>query len=248
MHHPTPTRIFNLAALCAVALVASACGAQAQIANSTEAQRSQTMTDSSNTTPSAAADPSTSGTQLASAVFAGGCFWCVEAVFEQIDGVHEVISGYAGGASDTANYSAVSSGRTRHAEAVKITYDPAKVSYEQLLEIHFKTHDPTTLNRQGNDVGTQYRSTIFYADENEKQMAQAFIDKLNASGHYPNPVVTTLEPLDEFYPAEAYHQDYVCHNPNNGYVQAVSLPKIEKTRKLFKDMLKPKEEISKWLP
>jgi peptide methionine sulfoxide reductase msrA/msrB len=175
----------------------------------------------------------------AEAVFAGGCFWCVEAVFEQIKGVSDVISGYAGGAANTANYETVSTGSTGHAESVKIVYDPDKVSYEQLLRIHFATHDPTSLNRQGNDIGTQYRSAIFYANDEQKQIAQAFIEDMKAAKAFAKPIVTTLEPLKGFYPAEAYHQDFVCRNPNQPYVQSVALPHVEEVRKKFKDMIKP---------
>lgn len=174
----------------------------------------------------------------AEAVFAGGCFWCVEAVFEEIDGVYEVISGYSGGEEKTANYEAVCSGTTGHAESVKIVYDPEKVSFEQLLKIHFATHDPTTLNQQGHDVGTQYRSTIFCASDEQKEIAKAFIADLTDSKTFSKPIVTTLEPLKKFYPAETVHQNFVCLNPNYGYVRAVAMPKVEKVREKFKDMLK----------
>jgi len=177
-------------------------------------------------------------TQTAELVIAGGCFWCVEAVFRELDGVLDVISGYAGGDAATANYQAVCSGDTGHAEAVKIIYDPKKVTYDQLLKVHFATHDPTTLNRQGNDVGTQYRSTIFYANDQEKQLAQAFISDLNDSKAFKKPIVTTLEPLKGFYPAEAYHQNFVCRNPHQGYVAGIALPKVEKVREKFKDLIK----------
>jgi len=170
----------------------------------------------------------------ATAVFAGGCFWCVEAVFEELEGVEEVISGYAGGSKDTADYKAVSTGKTGHAEAVKIIYDPSKITYEDLLRVHFATHDPTTKNRQGADVGPQYRSAIFYANDREKALAGAFID---------DPIVTTLEPLEGFYEAEQYHQNFVCNNPNQGYVRAVALPKVEKVRKQFKDKLKDESPL-----
>ena len=178
-------------------------------------------------------------TKVAQAVIAGGCFWCVEAVFEELDGVHDVISGYAGGDKATANYDAVSSGGTKHAEAVQIIYDPKKVTYEQLLKVHFATHDPTTKDRQGNDVGPQYRSAIFYANDQEKQLAEAFIADVNESKTFKSPIVTTLEPLTEFYPAESYHQNYVCRNPMQGYVRGVATPKVDKVREKFKDMLKP---------
>ena len=174
----------------------------------------------------------------ATAVFAGGCFWCVEAVFEELDGVIEAISGYAGGSKDTANYEDVCTGTTGHAEAVQIVYDPSRVRYEDLLRVHFATHDPTTLNRQGADVGTQYRSAIFYGNAEEKQLAEAFLADLREQKVFSKPVVTTLEPLTQFYPAESYHQDYVCRNPMQGYVRAVALPKVEKVRKQFKDALK----------
>ncbi len=174
----------------------------------------------------------------AEAVFAGGCFWCVEAVFEELDGVIEVVSGYAGGARETANYEAVCTGKTGHAEAVKIVYDPSKIDFATLLHVHFATHDPTTLNRQGNDSGPQYRSAIFYASDEEKRVAEAYIKELTDKKAFPKPIVTTLEPLKEFYPAEAYHQNYACNNPFNGYIKAVAMPKVDKVREKFKDRLK----------
>jgi peptide methionine sulfoxide reductase msrA/msrB len=188
----------------------------------------------------AAGDQAKTG-QRAEAVFAGGCFWCVEAVFRQLDGVIDVTSGYAGGAADTANYETVSTGRTGHAESVRITYDPRKISYEKLLQVHFATHDPTTLNRQGNDVGTQYRSAIFYANDEQKQLAEAMIADLNAAKVYHHPIVTSLEPLKGFYPAEAHHQNYCALNPHQPYVRAVAMPKVAKVRAKFKDLLKPAE-------
>ena len=184
-------------------------------------------------------------TALAAAVFAGGCFWCVEAVFEELDGVQDAVSGYAGGSPETANYEAVCSGTTGHAESVKILYDPKKITFRKLLEVHFATHDPTSLNRQGNDVGTQYRSTIFYANEAEKKIAQDYISELNNKHVYDKPIVTTLEPLKAFYPAETYHQNYVCQNPNQGYVRAVALPKVDKVRHKFADDLKEKSPLEK---
>lgn len=195
-------------------------------------------------------DPGSAGGNLAEAVFAGGCFWCVEAVFEELEGVKEVISGYAGGTKETADYKTVCGGKTGHAEAVKIIYDPDKISYEELLKVHFAMHDPTTLNRQGADVGPQYRSAIFYANEQEKEIAKAFIEDLNNAKVYDKPIVTTLEPLTgspgkEFYPAEAYHQNYVCTNPNQGYVRSAALPKVAKVREKFKSMLKEKSPLEK---
>jgi peptide methionine sulfoxide reductase msrA/msrB len=192
-----------------------------------------------------AAAGSSGGAERATAVFAGGCFWCVEAVFEELDGVIEAVSGYAGGTQETANYKAVCSGDTGHAEAVQIVYDPRKISYEELLEVHFATHDPTTLNRQGNDVGPQYRSAIFYADEREKELARAFLDDVAEAKVYDRPVVTTLEPLTEFYPAETYHQNYVCENPSQPYVRGVALPKVKKVREKFADKLKAKSPLAR---
>lgn len=184
-------------------------------------------------------------TVLAAAVFAGGCFWCVEAVFEELDGVKDAVSGYAGGAQETANYEAVCTGTTGHAEAVKIIYDPSKISYRKLLEVHFATHDPTSLNRQGNDSGTQYRSAIFYANDEQKKIAQDYIAELTQKHAFGKPIVTTLEPLKGFYPAETYHQNYVCNNPHQGYVQFVAMPKVEKVREKFADSLKEKSPIDR---
>jgi peptide-methionine (S)-S-oxide reductase len=179
------------------------------------------------------------------AVFAGGCFWCTEVVFQQILGISDITSGYSGGAADTANYERVSEGDTGHAESIKITYDPSKITYGQLLMIFFSTHNPTTLNRQGNDVGTQYRSTIFYANADEKKVAEAYIQQLTEAKAFPDPIVTTLEPLKAFYPAEAYHQNYACQNPNNPYIAHIALPKVEKVRDKFKDLLKTTTQPSR---
>jgi len=173
------------------------------------------------------------------AVLAGGCFWCTEAVFEQLEGVKKVVSGYAGGTAETAKYEIVSTGKTDHAEAVRITYDPSKITYGQLLKVFFSVaHDPTQLNRQGPDWGPQYRSTIFYADEEQKRVAEAYIDQLTAAGVFSKPIVTTLEPLGEFYPAEDYHQDFCRRNPDHGYVVINALPKIEKVRTKFPGLVK----------
>lgn len=174
----------------------------------------------------------------AEAVFAGGCFWCVEAVFEELEGVIDAISGYAGGTAETANYEAVCSATTDHAEAVQIVYDPARISFDELLEVHFATHDPTTKNQQGADIGPQYRSAIFYANEQEQALAKAFIADLTDANTFPRPIATTLEPLTVFYPAEDHHQNFVCNNPNQGYVRGAALPKVAKVRALFADKLK----------
>jgi peptide-methionine (S)-S-oxide reductase len=173
------------------------------------------------------------------AVFAGGCFWCVEAVFQPLAGVESVVSGYAGGTAETASYELVSTGQTKHAEVVGITYDPAVISYAQLLRVFFTTHDPTTLNRQGPDRGPQYRSAIFYGSDDEKRVAEAYIAQLNEAEVFKSPIVTTLEALADsaFYPAEAYHQDFVRRNPNHPYVRQWALPKVDKVRTKFGDLL-----------
>ncbi len=180
--------------------------------------------------------------EVAVAHFAGGCFWCVEGVFEQLQGVFDVTSGYSGGfvspEVQPVTYKQVTTGATGHAEAVRIVYDPKVISYDALLEVHFATHDPTTLNRQGADVGTHYRSAIFYANEQEKQAAQAFIDGLEKKGEFRDPIVTTLEPLNGFQVAEDYHQNYAELNPDQPYICNVALPKIEKVRKKFPQKIK----------
>jgi methionine-S-sulfoxide reductase len=172
------------------------------------------------------------------ATLAGGCFWCTEAAFEQLDGVLDVTSGYTGGSPEMANYRAVCGGDTGHAEAIRITYDPAIIGYEQLLDVFFDAHDPTQLNRQGNDVGTQYRSAIFYANEEEKRVAETKIRQLTEKPAFQRPIVTTLEPLGDFYPAEDYHQDYARLNPDQSYIQAVSVPKVCKVREKHAGLLR----------
>ncbi len=176
--------------------------------------------------------------QLQTAVFGAGCFWCVEAVFQELKGVKSVESGYPG--SDYANptYKEVSSGKTGHAEVARIVYDANIVSFETLLSVFFKTHDPTTLNYQGADHGTQYRSAIFYTTESQKLSAQKIIKSLNQEKAYPNPIVTELEPLTTFWVAENYHQDYYSNNPKQGYCSYVIQPKMEKFRKVFGAYLK----------
>ncbi|HKK56739.1 peptide-methionine (S)-S-oxide reductase MsrA [Marinobacter sp.] len=187
-------------------------------------------------------DPETDLTDVSGAqrlVLGGGCFWCVEAVFLAVDGVTDVVSGYAGGRPETANYEAVCSGQTGHAEVVDVHYDPARVSFGNLLKIFFSVaHDPTQLNRQGNDRGTQYRSVVFYETEEQKRVAEAYIHLLNQSGTYSEPVVTTLEPLDRFYAAESYHQNFAAKNPYQPYVMAVAAPKMEKLANSFPESLK----------
>jgi len=172
------------------------------------------------------------GAELRKIVLAGGCFWCTEGVFEQIPGVIDVVSGYAGGTAETANYERVSSGDTAHAEVIEVTYDPNQVTFGRLLKFFFAVaHDPTTLNRQGPDTGTQYRSAIFYLTEEEKRVAEAYIKQLDDAGIFAAPIVTKVEKLAAFYPAEDYHQDFVRNNPKQGYVVQQALPKIAKAKK-----------------
>ncbi|MGE3911714.1 MAG: peptide-methionine (S)-S-oxide reductase MsrA [Chloroflexota bacterium] len=174
-----------------------------------------------------------------SVVLAGGCFWCVEAVYAQVDGILGLTSGYAGGSADTADYETVCTGRTGHAEAVQVRFDPRIVSYGQVLRLFLSVaHDPTTLNRQGADVGTQYRSAIFYADEEQKRVAQAYIDQLDKAGVFSSKIVTSLEPLEAFYVAEEYHQGYAASHPNQPYIRAVALPKVQKLQTYYADRLK----------
>jgi peptide-methionine (S)-S-oxide reductase len=173
------------------------------------------------------------------AVFAGGCFWGVEAVFEQLAGVDKVLAGFSGGEASTAHYEIVSEGRTGHAESVEITYDPAKVSYGQLLKVFFAVaHDPTEKNRQGPDTGTQYRSAIFYRDAEQQRIAEAYIKQLEDAKIFKKPIVTEVTPLKRFYAAEGYHQQFVKHNPNYPYVVYNDLPKLAMLKKEFSPMLK----------
>ncbi len=165
------------------------------------------------------------------ATFGNGCFWCTEAIFRMVDGVIEVNSGYSGGHTPNPDYESVCSGTTGHAECIQVIFDPGKLSYDRLLEIFWNTHDPTTLNRQGNDIGTQYRSVVFYHDDLQYQEALSMMKKLEASGIFKNPIVTTLEPFKQFYPAESYHQDYYRLNGRAPYCQYVIRPKVEKFRK-----------------
>ncbi len=172
--------------------------------------------------------------RLKTAVFAGGCFWGVEAVFKWTRGVADARSGYSGGTKETANYELVSDGKTKHAEAVEVRFDPEVVSYEQLLDIFFKViHDPTELNRQGPDVGAHYRSAIFYVDDEQRAAAAAYIEKLAAERVYKKPIVTQLVPLEAFYPAEEYHQDFLRKNPNDPYIVYHDVPKLEKLKKEY---------------
>lgn len=178
--------------------------------------------------------------ELDTALFGAGCFWCVEAMFQRLDGVVKVESGYAGGHMVSPTYKDVCNGTTGHAEVCRITFDPKMVSYETLLSIFWQTHDPTTLNRQGNDVGTQYRSAIFYYNDIQMQLAEKYKSELNASGAFSNPIVTEITAINNYYSAEDYHQNYYNQNSEQSYCQFVIAPKVEKLEKVFKDKLKLK--------
>lgn len=189
--------------------------------------------------PVPANDLESDSSGAAKAVFAGGCFWCVEAVFLALEGVQGVVSGYAGGGAESANYEAVCTGRTGHAEAVEIQYDPTVISYGELLRVFFSVaHDPTQLNRQGNDRGPQYRSAIFFSSPEEKRVVEDYIRLIDEAGVYQDPVVTTLEPLETFYPAEDYHQNFAGKHPQQPYIMAVAAPKLKKVRETFPDRLR----------
>lgn len=209
----THARMHSLVALAAILVLAGLSTAHSQ-ENQT---RSKDMTDKKEE-------------GQAVAIFGGGCFWCTEAVFERLEGVDSVVSGYAGGTVPNPTYRQVCSGTTGHAEVIRIAYDPGKVPYEKLLEIFFKYHDPTTLNRQGNDVGTQYRSVIFAQTPEQRKLAEARIRELDKAGAYDVPIVTTVEDKATFYPAEDHHQDYFRLNPNVPYCRFVIRPKVEKFR------------------
>ena len=175
---------------------------------------------------------------LAKAYFASGCFWCVEAIFESVKGVHEVYSGYAGGDTKNPNYNQIGTGRTGHAETVEIHYDPKVVSFGTLVQVFFGSHDPTTANRQGPDRGSQYRSIAFYQNDNEREMIQQYIALLEEKNIFANAIVTEVAPIVKFYFAEKYHQDYEKRNPNNPYVRSVSIPRLHKFQKAYPELLK----------
>ncbi len=225
------TTILAVSAFLLTAL--GACGA-AQNSN-TDANANAAVVGSA---PATVAQPDKS---LSVAYLAGGCFWCTEASFERIQGVQAVVSGYSGGTEEDANYKRVSAGLTDHAEAIAVYYDSTQVTYRRLLDVFFVAHDPTTLNRQGPDVGRQYRSSIFYQTPTQQVLAKAVIDSVNAAKRYADPIVTEVVALDAFYDAEDYHQDYLRDpsNPNQSYVQNVSWPKVRKVEKEFKAIVKP---------
>lgn len=201
---------------------------QASCSNGQQSQKTNTMSDTLQS----------DSTNLQTAVFAGGCFWCLDAVYRNMNGVTDVISGYSNGHIKNPAYREVCTGRTGHAEVVKVIFDTTVVHYNELLEVFWRVHDPTTLNRQGNDIGTQYRSGIYYLDSTQKDMAEKSMEAAAESGIWPNPIVTEILPLINFYPAEDYHQDYYSKNPAEGYCVYVVGKKVEIFKKLFSDKLK----------
>jgi peptide-methionine (S)-S-oxide reductase len=208
-----------------------------KVNNSIETVAAQSNDSATVSNPISSPTPKMPAKGEQTAVFAGGCFWGVEAVFEHIKGVSDVTSGYSGGTVKTAKYEMVSAGKTRHAEVVKITYDPAQVSYQQLLKVFFAiAHDPTELNRQGPDTGMQYRSAIFYSDDEQKRLAETYIAELTKTKTFPKPIVTQINALDAFYKAEHYHQNYLVRHPNEPYIVINDRPKVENLRKRFPDL------------
>ncbi len=190
------------------------------------------------TTPSTSMTENMDNSKTKVATFGTGCFWCTEAIFQQVEGVVKVTSGYSGGRVENPSYKAVCTGTTGHAECLNIEYDPAKVTFDELLEMFWQVHDPTTLNRQGNDIGTQYRSVVFYHNDEQRATVEKYKAALEKSGAWDNPIVTTVEPFVKFYPAEDYHQNYYNSNKGEGYCQFVIRPKVEKFEKVFKRKLK----------
>lgn len=177
-------------------------------------------------------------TNFETATLGGGCFWCTEAVFDSLRGVVDVVSGYSGGHVEGPTYTEVCTGATGHAEVIRVTFDPAEISFKEILQVFFATHDPTTLNRQGNDVGTQYRSAVFYHTEEQKRTAEEVIDEITREEIYDDPIVTEVTEFTNFFPAEDYHQEYFANNPSQPYCSAVVAPKVAKFRKVFIDRLK----------
>ncbi len=227
--YSTDMKLFNIAIATASLSVLFACSS------------SSTPSNETGTEQQAAAETAIPAKDLSKfhrAYFASGCFWCVEAVFESVEGVEEVISGYSGGEKQNPTYQEVSSGSLRHAEAVEVYYDSSKVDYPTLLKVFFGSHDPTTPNRQGPDRGPQYRSMIFYQNPAEKELADAYIQKLNESGDLPGPIVTEVEAFKKFWPAEDYHQNYERLHPDQPYVKNVSIPRLRKFQKAYPELLK----------
>ena len=220
--------VVNLFFLCCFTLPFSSCGQNTSKSNTKENSTNKTIAEKQ----------TVSSGKTETATFAAGCFWCVEEQFKQLEGVISITSGYTGGSTENPTYEEVSNGNTNHAEACNIVFDPAVISYKELLEAFFVTHDPTQLNRQGNDVGTQYRSAVFYHNPEQKQLTEFYIDQLNKEKAYDKPVVTQVAPFNKFYKAEDYHQNYYENNPDQAYCRLVVKPKVDKFRKAFSEKLK----------
>jgi len=224
--------LFSAAALLAL-LTSLGCG------NFASSQDGASSKNRSNSPIREASDKSMDGkTDLKLATFGNGCFWCTEAIFQRLNGVEKVMPGYSGGHVENPTYEQVCTGTTGHAESIQITYDPAKISYDALLEVFWKTHDPTTKNRQGNDIGPQYRSVVFYHDPGQKKLAESYKARLETEKIWDRPIVTEIEPFSKFWPAEDYHRNYYSNNPSKGYCALVITPKIEKFKKIFRERLK----------
>lgn len=220
----------------AAAVTAMLTGAECASSVSSSGAAFENATDSSG---KEASSKSMDGkTDMKLATFGNGCFWCSEAIFQRLEGVEKVMPGYSGGHLENPTYEKVCTGTTGHAEAIQITYDPARISYDALLEVFWKTHDPTTKDRQGNDIGPQYRSVVFYHDPEQKKLAESYKARLEAEKIWDRPIVTEIAPFSKFWPAENYHQDYYDRNKSKSYCTLVITPKIEKFKKIFKDRLK----------
>ncbi|HJT33735.1 MAG TPA: peptide-methionine (S)-S-oxide reductase MsrA [Pirellulales bacterium] len=224
------------AAMPAAALTAAALAAVVSVAGAKGPREKKNPMSNPESSTAAATDAEPA--ELEKATFAGGCFWCTEAVFERLKGVHDVVSGYSGGEVKNPTYEQVCSGQTGHAEAIQISYDPKVIAYDELLEVFWKTHDPTTLNQQGADFGTQYRSAIFYHNEEQKNLAEQYKKQLDAEHAFRKPIVTEITKFSAFYPAEPYHQDYFETHKSQAYCRAVINPKVQKLNKVFHDKLK----------
>lgn len=203
-----------------------------------QAKNNKEISSASNENISSNQDKNMTNSNLEVATFGGGCYWCMEAIFQRLDGVVKVESGFSGGHVKNPSYKEVCTGTTGHAEVIQITFDSTKVPFAEILKVFFTMHDPTTLNRQGNDIGTQYRSAIFYHNETQRKLSEEIIAELNKAKVYPTPIVTEVTKFDAFYKAENYHQDYYNQNSGEGYCKYVIQPKIEKFEKIFKDRLK----------
>ncbi len=228
--------------LTAVAFFLLSCSKNDQtkiIRQSDSAKNSDTSEISENKKPATITDTS----RLSKATFAAGCFWCEEVVFESVTGVGEVISGYAGGNTKNPTYEEVGTGTSGHAESFQVYYDSSQIDYQTLLKVFFASQDPTQVNGQGPDIGSQYRSIIFYHNDYEKQMAEKFISELNQSGKFSKPIAVQVVPFTKFWPAEKYHQDYILNNPGNSYVQNESIPRLKRTQKQIPDLIKPEKSI-----